>query len=148
MIDLVSTRPGTDKPTATCCHLLTAVIALAIKDLCRPPNAREKKGAPIALEEMDFLALDAIQFLFGKTSVFSHYAELIGTTADDVRRALIKGEIRQGYELRDKDFRIFNARLRWCGIEGTGDIDLVTVAQIRKERKIKARSDQRKGIIG
>jgi hypothetical protein len=38
MNDFVSTRPGVDKQTAACSQLLTAVIALAIKDLCRPPN--------------------------------------------------------------------------------------------------------------
>jgi len=147
MIDLVSTRPGTDKPTAACCHLLTAVIALALKDLCRPPNAREKKGPPLRLEDMDFIALDAIQFLFGKTSVFPRYADLIGTSADDIRRALLKGDIRQGYELRDKDFRIFHARLRWSGIETEGDLDLQKAAQDRKDLTRRARMNRRRGVV-
>ena len=147
MIDFVSTRPGVDKSTAACSQLLTAVIALAVKDLCRPPNAREKKGAPIRLEEMDFIALDAIQFLFGKTSVFPRYAELIGSSAEDIRRALIKGEVRQGHELRDKDFRIFNARLRWSGIEDAGDIDLPKVAEDRKNRVQQARVNRQRGFM-
>lgn len=120
MIDFVSTRPGVDKQTAACSQLLTAVIALAIKDLCRPPNSSEKKGTPPSMAQIDAIALDAVQFLFGKDSVFPYYADLIGSSAEDIRRALLKGEIRPGHELRDKDFRIFRARLRWSGIEYEG----------------------------
>ena len=146
MIDFVSTRPGVDKSTAACSQLLTAVIALAIKDLFRPPNTREKKGPPISLSEIDFLALDAIQFLFGKNSAFPRYAELIGSSAEDIRRALIKGDVRAGHELRDKDFRIFHARLRWSRIEEMDNIDLPKVVDARKDRNQQARVDKRRGV--
>jgi len=118
VIDFVATREGIDKDTQACARLLTAIISLAIKDACKPPNSRERRGKP-QKTDIDRDALSAILFLFDSDehSNFSLYASLIGVEAPSIRRALLEGDIRYGAELAHRDFRILEARLAWSGID-------------------------------
>ena len=118
MIDLVATREGIDKNTQSCARLLTAIISLAIRDACKPPNSKERKGKP-QKTEIDRDALSAILFLFDDdaNSNFGLFASLIGVEAPSIRRALLEGEVKYGAELAHRDFRILRARLAWSGID-------------------------------
>jgi len=115
VIDFVATRQGTDPKAAACARLLTAVIAMSIRDACRPPNKAEKRGNPRVID-IDQEALSALRFLFARRSPFSLYCSLIGAGAEDIRRALIDPDKTRGNELKDKDFRILRARLTWSGL--------------------------------
>lgn len=84
MMDFVSTRPGTRPDVAACARLLSAVIASAVHDACKPATTEEKRNA----QHVDHQARAAIDFLFGEDSVFPLYADLIGTSADALRAAL------------------------------------------------------------
>lgn len=116
MIDFVSTRESTTADDAACCRLFAAIIALAIRDCVKPPNAAERSGKATRIT-MDADALSAMTFLFGKGSPFAGYAALIEMSANDIRRALLNSEGRRGAELQDKDFRLLRQRLRWSGID-------------------------------
>jgi len=113
MIDFVATRNTTDTQTAACARLLTAVIAQAIKDACKPMNAKEKA----AERNLDDEAREAIRFLFGAESVFPLYASLIGSSAESVRFALLNrpddiGAV-GGRLFTDMDRRVLSGRMRW-----------------------------------
>lgn len=84
MIDFVSTRSGTSPDTASCCRLIAAVIALAIKDAGEALVGTETRRNQIASD-----AHDAIVFLFGPASLFDQYAKMIGSSAESIRRALL-----------------------------------------------------------
>lgn len=116
MIDFLSTRETTTADDAACARLLTAVIAHAIRDCVKAPNAAERKGKADQIT-MDSDAFSALRFLFGKHSIFPTYAWLIGSSADDIRRALLAGDVKRGSELREKDFRLLRQRLWWSGID-------------------------------
>jgi hypothetical protein len=118
VIDFLSTRDSTTADDAACCRLFTAIIALAIHDCVKQPNAAERSGKANFCT-MDRDAYSAITFLFGKDSPFAGYASLIGTSANDIRRALLNSEGRRGSELQSKDFRLLRMRLWWSGIDPT-----------------------------
>ena len=84
MLDFVSTREGTDAETRGCARLVAAVIASAVRDACEPPTSEELRTH----SNRKTSARQALRFLFGRHSVFSLYAELIGTNADTMRAAL------------------------------------------------------------
>lgn len=84
MIDFVSTSAA-DPQTVACARLLSAVIAQAIRDACKPMNSREKRED----RNIDGDAQKAIRFLFSPDSVFPLYAQLIGSSAESIRSALI-----------------------------------------------------------
>jgi hypothetical protein len=112
MIDFVSTRQTTDPQTAACARLLAAVIAQAIKDACAPMSGEEKKQE----RNLNTDARQAIKFLFGADSVFPLYAVLIGSSADDIRAALLRranaaGDADRG--ISDMQRRIVAGRMRW-----------------------------------
>lgn len=117
MIDFYSTRPGVHPEDACCARLLTAIIAQAIWDTLRPLTATEKAGKATR-STMDQEALDALNFLFAKPSVFPLYAGLIGSDARDIRRALLEGNFKRGKDspMRERDARIIRARLNWSRI--------------------------------
>ncbi len=118
MIDFVSTRETTDPQTAACARLLATVITHAISDASTPPNREEKKEN----RNLNADALAAIDFLFGEDCVFPLYADLIGSSAESIRHALIN--VRQLPALntrvtfREEDQRILLARVRWHRING------------------------------
>lgn len=109
MIDLVSTRDGVDHQTAACARLLTAVIAQAIRDACKPVSKEEEKKCM----NMDLDARAAIKFLFGDESVFPLYASLIGSSAESIRKALTEPK-RGDHGLTEMDRRFLSARKRWA----------------------------------
>ena len=114
MIDFVSTRQTTDAQTAACARLLAAVIALAIKDACKPMTAYEKRNE----RNLDSEARQAIRFLFGADSVFPLYASLIGSSAKAIRFALLNKAddmvpaASSGFS--DVDRQILEWRMRQC----------------------------------
>ena len=114
MIDFVSTRQTTDAQTAACARLLAAVIALAIKDACKPMTAYEKRNE----RNLDSEARQAIRFLFGADSVFPLYASLIGSSAKAIRFALLNKAddmvpaASSGFT--DVDRQILEGRMRRC----------------------------------
>lgn len=87
MIDFVSTREGMDVQSARCARLLAAVIAQAIKDAAHPPNDTERKARGNSGH-----AYRAIKFLFESDGPMDVYANLIGTSGDEIRRALLSDE--------------------------------------------------------
>jgi hypothetical protein len=113
MIDLVATRNTTDTQTAACARLLTAVITQAVRDACKPMNAKEKA----AQRNLDGDARTAISFLFGTDSVFPLYANLIGSSAESIRFALLnkpQDVSPLGSRLfTDMDRRVLGGRMRW-----------------------------------
>ena len=85
MIDFVATRGGCDPESAACARLLTAVITTAIRDAVAP--APKKEG--YERRDVLFKAREAIEWLFDDQSVFPLYAQLIGSDAPSIRRALM-----------------------------------------------------------
>lgn len=114
MIDFVSTRQTTDAQTAGCARLLTAVIAQAIKDACKPITDDEKQKKI----DIDSEALQGLRFLFGADLVFPLYARLIGSSAESIRFALLNKADDMAPAARrafsDMDRRVLKARMRWC----------------------------------
>ena len=114
MIDFVSTRQTTDAQTAACARLLAAVIALAIKDACKPMTAYEKRKE----RNLDSEARQAIRFLFGADSVFPLYASLIGSSAEAIRFALMNKADDMvpaaSSRFSDVDRQILEWRMRRC----------------------------------
>ena len=105
MIDFVSTR-GVDHETAACARLLSAVISQAIKDACIPLSESEKKRFRNEHED----AAPAIRFLFEEDSIFDLYATLIGSSAKDIRAALMQ---KTDHGLKEAERRILHARVRF-----------------------------------
>ncbi len=116
MIDFLSTREQTTADDAACARLFAAIIARAIRDCVAQPNKAERAGTATAAT-MDRDAYSALQFLFGKPSPFPMYAWLIGADANDIRRALLNGDIKRGAEIQAADFRRLRQRLRYSGID-------------------------------
>jgi hypothetical protein len=116
VIDFLSTREQTTEDDAACARLLAAVIAHAIRDCVKPPNAAERRGTASQIT-MDPDAFSALRFLFGKHSAFPLYAWLIGADAPAIRRALLDGDIKRGSELKAADFRLLRQRLWYSGID-------------------------------
>jgi hypothetical protein len=79
VIDLISTRVGTELEAAGCARLLAAVIAQAITDATEDFLPEEESIA-------------AALWLFDPKSVFPLYAHLIGVDAEGIRRNLLEGK--------------------------------------------------------
>lgn len=112
MIDLTSTREETDPQTRACARLLTAVIAQAIRDACTPMTSTEKREH----RNLDANATEAIRWLFNPDSAFTLYAQLIGSSADSIRAALLEKADSLApvtHAFTDMDRRILQGRLRW-----------------------------------
>ena len=110
-MDLVSTRDGTDVQSARCARLLASVIAQAIKDAAVTPFGEEKKRRRNAGN-----SFRAIQFLFEPQGVFDVYASLIGSSGDDIRRALLnRHRLHPGHRtlFSDRDRRVIQLRYHW-----------------------------------
>ena len=113
MIDFVSTRETTDQQTAACARLLSAVIAQAIKDASSAVTDGEKKSN----KNIRGGARAAISFLFDENSVFPLYANLIGSSAESIRSALLENPTSMSRGKNsfygENERRILSARLRW-----------------------------------
>ena len=116
MIDFLSTRVTTNADDAACSRLFAAVIAQAIWDATKAPNAEEKAGTANELT-MDPDAFSALRFLFGKRSVFPLYAEFIGADPRDIRRALVEGNPKVQSEIGRRNWRAMRARLRMMNLD-------------------------------
>ena len=118
MIDFVSTREGVDTQTAACARLLSSVIVQAITDASSPLSDSEKKEK----KNINGHAISSIRFLFGQDSVFPLYADLIGSSAESIRSALLN--VRHGassnarFAFNEGNQRIMLTRLRWLRMSG------------------------------
>ena len=74
MIDLLSTNDGIEEQTQKELHLLAAVIAKAVEDICQVPSTEELKHRC----NLNFHAVDALGFFYGDNSMFKTYALIIG----------------------------------------------------------------------
>ena len=118
MIDFLSTRPGIKPEEAACSRLFAAIIARAVLDAVQPPNAIERKGRATR-ETMDRHALDALEFLFGRPSLFPYYAGLMGADERNIRRALVAGNFATGGRysfFAENNARLLRSRLYWSRI--------------------------------
>ena len=106
MIDFVSTRTGTDPTTAGCARLLSFLIAVAIRDASTTPTKAEFQ----ARRNLDERAGAAIHWLFGTGSPFATYADLIGSSAPQMRRALLESVRYAGSS--DASARIYTHSMR------------------------------------
>jgi len=114
MIDFISTRSGTDPQTAACARLLACVIAQAIRDACKKPMKEEKNLS----KNIDGESTGALRFLVGEDSAFPLYASLIGSSAADIRKALLmksESSIPLSHQFSDVDRRILQWRVRQPG---------------------------------
>lgn len=89
MLDLVSTREDVDPQTARCANLLAAVIADAVRQAAQSPSRREVELKRSLDSEAAYHPGLSTWFLFDDESPFSHYAQLIGLSAQDMREALL-----------------------------------------------------------
>lgn len=105
-IDFVSTRQGVDIQSKRCAHLLSAVIAQALKDLMQKPTAQERKNRI----NINPNVIRSISFFNSKT--FVSYANLIGMDANEFMNRAVYGRI-SGKQIPESDVRIMRARLRW-----------------------------------
>lgn len=114
MIDFYSTRDDVDPQTAACANLLLAVITQAIKDASAEMSKKEKQ----LQRNINSEARQALQFLFGRKSVFPLYAELIGTSAEAIRAALLDKPKAlppaKKPPYTEAERRIFHGRYRWA----------------------------------
>lgn len=109
MIDFVSTREGMDVQSARCARLLAAVIAHAIRDAAQKPNDSEKQARGNSGH-----AYRAIRFLFEPGTAFEVYAQLIGTSAEEIRRNLLGNDrLLPHSSFKAEDRRNIKIRYNW-----------------------------------
>ena len=88
MIDLLSTREGVDEQLQKQLHLVAAVIAKAIEDICMVPSSEELKHRC----NLNFHAIDALNFFYGDRSMFKTYATIIGLDPEIFLEAMERRE--------------------------------------------------------
>lgn len=85
MIDFISTNNQASEQDVACARLLTSVILQAIHDASTMVTPLESRFRKNMLEETE----ESINFLFSDQSVFPLYAQLIGSSAESIRYALL-----------------------------------------------------------
>lgn len=88
MIDLLSTTDGIDEQLQKQLHLVAAVIAKAIEDICMVPSSEELKHRC----NLNFHAIDALNFFYGDRSMFKTYATIIGLDPEIFLEAMERRE--------------------------------------------------------
>lgn len=88
MIDLLSTNDGIEEQTQRELHLLAAVIAKAIEDICQVPSSEELKHRC----NLNAHAVSALAFFYGDNSMFTTYSGLIGIDPDVFIEAMERRE--------------------------------------------------------
>lgn len=120
MIDFLSTHDSTDLQTQRCLHLLSAVIAQAIKDASEPLSKEEKQQ----MKNLNDESLMAVRWLFGKHSTFPWFANAVGSNAPAMRKALLasREESIQKTPYTHMDALRLQRRYRmWCGTPDDSD---------------------------
>jgi len=84
LIDFTATY-SEDSQAARCARLLTAVIASALHDAVKRPSKKEASQ----FRNIDTAARAGLWFLWSERSLFPLYAELIGSSAEAIRGALL-----------------------------------------------------------
>lgn len=84
MIDFVSTRVGATPDTQRSAHLLASAVVQFIRDASAPPTKEELRD-----KRSYNIAQSAVTYLFATGSPFEDHAELLGTCAPVMRRALL-----------------------------------------------------------
>jgi len=74
MIDLLSTHEGVEEQARCSAHLLAAVIALAVKDLCLDLTDEETQYKCNLFRK----PVDSLNFFYSPKSIFKTYAHFIG----------------------------------------------------------------------
>jgi len=74
VIDLLSTTDGIDEQLQKQLHLIAAVIAKAIEDICLTPSSEELRYRC----NLNYHAVDALNFFYGEKSMFRTYAVMVG----------------------------------------------------------------------
>ena len=114
MIDLISTRPGTESQAQACARLLAAVIAKGISDAATKPIRFEKSCG----FNINRHANQSIRWIFKPYTTFEVYAKLIGLDPQAVRDVLLSNrKLHQSKYIQnifsDQDRRIIKLRHTW-----------------------------------
>jgi hypothetical protein len=128
MIDFISTRSNADEQSIACARLLTAVIATAVMDLAGQGTRADRLVEFNDRKVTNHDALSSIRFFFGSHSPFPLYAKLIGSSAEDIRGALLgKRKATDTFRplkplINDAQWSAIHRRLNLCGILDVTDV--------------------------
>lgn len=116
MIDLISTHDNIEENTRTAAHLVAAIIAMAIQDICIVPTDEEMRHKC----NLNTNAIQSLKFFFNPNSPFKAYAFLIGLEPNSFRRALETRQYEHETESRKKapnlkhnDVKAMRMRIHW-----------------------------------
>lgn len=122
MIDFVSTRPETDEHTRRAAQLLAAFITHHIVMACSAPTSQEKAERRNLTSE----GRRGIRYLFDPESKFETHADLVGSDAESLRRALLSTDVDLGM---NRSFtHSMRRHLQWRYEWYRAETDLITEA--------------------
>ena len=92
MIDFLSTRESTREEDAFHARLIAAIISQAVLDASMRISPKEARLRQNLVQDPDegLSTHEAVEFLFGDSTVFPLYASLIGSSAESIRAALLR----------------------------------------------------------
>jgi len=116
VIDLISTHDGVDEQTRNEAHLLAAVIALALQDICMVPSDEEIRYQ----QNISRKSIDALTFFYSPRSMFRTYSLMIGLNPEVFVEAMEKRTFENESYKRNKnpffshnDVKAMRMRINW-----------------------------------